>query len=494
MMIDTRNIGELSAKRKAFLSYKGQPQNLLRAFWIGVTGLALVIGFTSRPIYFESLLGSILIAVSALIPLFFWCSKRVLGVPIYPVYALTFLWTFALPLASEHPKVALYSANAHMSAALIIAGCSLLGTISWLITSKYYAAVPTSVRTLDAGSGETFFFCILAINDLFTMAALAGWVQVDAGLFSLIRATLNGLEALAVFVLAHQWGKGELSKKKVKLLAGLILLALVTNASSLLLVASFSTFLLVTVAYVLGRGRIPWVTLSVVLVCLVTLHYGKGAMREKYWYGKEDQAPVQPWQYPALIAEWSSYSLGYLLNSEPKEEDNRQSFFERASLIHLFLLVQDNSPKDIPYLMGSTYSIIPELLVPRFLMPDKAASHEGTYLLNIQYGLQTREQTAQTTIGWGLFNESYANFGIAGCALLSILFGAIYGTISCWSLNSPILSSRFLFAILVISVAFQAEFSASVYLTSLFQSIVPLLVLALVFMKPQSVKLATASK
>src|SRR5206468_2846385 len=84
--------------------------------------------------------------------------------------------------------------------------------------------------------------------------------------------------------------------------------------------------------------------------------------------------------------------------------------------MQLLLFVQAASPDDVPFMDGETYAILPTLLVPRILMPNKPASHEGTYLLNIHYGIQTRDDTAKTTIGFGLLNEAFANFGYIGIA------------------------------------------------------------------------------
>lgn len=146
-------------------------------------------------------------------------------------------------------------------------------------------------------------------------------------------------------------------------------------------------------------------------------------------------------------------------------------------------MAQDKTPRDVPYLFGGSYAIIPQLLIPRFLNSTKIRSHEGTYLLNIHYGLQTREEAYKTTIGWGLLNEAYANFGLLGCVGLAVILGAGYGQATRWRMNTPLLSSRSLFTILLISYASQSEYSAGVYVAAMFQSVVPLVVVSLLFMK-----------
>jgi len=219
-------------------------------------------------------------------------------------------------------------------------------------------------------------------------------------------------------------------------------------------------------------------------------------MRSKYWFGGQGGGQaviIQPWQYPAWFAEWAGYSIDYFnrqSNSDLPKSEEKQSLLERSSVIQLFLLAQDKTPQIVPYLNGATYAIIPELLVPRFLSLNKISSHEGTHLLNIHYGKQTREDTARTTIGWGLLAEAYANFGELGCAGLAVVLGVIYGQTTKWTINAPLLSDRSLLGIVMISFAFQTEFSAGVYIAALFQSVVVLGVLVFVLMKtyPTQVK------
>ena len=133
----------------------------------------------------------------------------------------------------------------------------------------------------------------------------------------------------------------------------------------------------------------------------------------------------------------------------------------------------------MPFMYGDTYVIVPELLIPRIFYPDKPISHEGTSRLNIHYGFQTREQTETTTLGFGLLNESYANFGLIGMALLAVTMGAYYGWVERWAAAVPLLSLRGLFAITVVSFSFQTEFAAGVYAAALSQSLVALLGLSM---------------
>ena len=114
-------------------------------------------------------------------------------------------------------------------------------------------------------------------------------------------------------------------------------------------------------------------------------------MRDHYW-GDADQGPVQPMEYPAFFKEWLSTSFDQLTAPVTRDEDEKHSLVERASLMQLLLYEQALS-SSVPFMFGETYTIVPELLVPRIFYPERATTHEGTYRLNIHYGFQTREPT-----------------------------------------------------------------------------------------------------
>lgn len=459
-------------------------RHLLRGFWLTVTALFLVELYTVQTSSIASVLGANLIALAALLPLYLWCSGKALGMPIFPVFALTSLWTYALPLVIKQSRfISYYSQTIYLSS-VTVAGFLLLGTCIWFQFVKSPPARSKYYRVLKGQGNDGFFLIILAAALLFNVSSLGGWLVLEGGTFALIRAAILGLNVLSVFVLSYRCGTKELSESKINVFLVLLAVYMITSAASLLLINALSIFLLAAIAFTVGRRQVPWLPIIIVLICLLPLHYGKREMREKYW--EDEQAHfVQPWEYTAWFSEWIGYSFDYLNATAPEETEN-QSLIERASLIHLLLMTQALTPKHLPYLSGATYTIIPKLLVPRILNKNKIRSHEGTYLLNIHYGLQTREDTLKTTIGWGLLNEAYANFGLSGCAGLAVILGAAYGQATRWSINAPLLSSRSLFAVLIISFAFQSEFTAGVYVAALFQSLVPLGVISFVFMKVHS--------
>jgi hypothetical protein len=201
-------------------------------------------------------------------------------------------------------------------------------------------------------------------------------------------------------------------------------------------------------------------------------------MRDRYW-GEAEQGAVAPTAYPKFFLEWLLASWDEL--GAPEKEE-KTSLLERASLMQLLLYEQTLS-NTVPFMDGETYVIVPQLMIPRILYPNRPTTHEGTYRLNIHYGFQTKEQTETTTLGFGLLNEAYANFGLVGMALLAIVLGLYYGTVEHWAVSSPLLSARGLFAIVVASFSFQTEFAAGVYAAALFQSLIALFLLCVFIMR-----------
>ncbi|MEB3360115.1 MAG: hypothetical protein VKK04_25545, partial [Synechococcales bacterium] len=195
---------------------------------------------------------------------------------------------------------------------------------------------------------------------------------------------------------------------------------------------------------------------------------------------------VQPWQYPAWFQEWWDYAQANR-NHEPErweEVEEKESFVDRSSLIHMLMMAQAKIPSQYPYLAGQTYSIIPSMFVPRALNPNKLRSHEGTHMLNVHVRRQTYEQTWKTTIAWGLLPEAYANYGFFGCALIGGILGAFYGSITLAAIGVPPFSARMIFCVLIMSLALAStEWTAGVYAATLFQSSVPIVGMKYAFMK-----------
>jgi len=464
---------------------------LMAAYWFGLLALVAIVLFTAHPQYAESAIGAALIIVAAWVPAWLWIKKGGAGLPVFPVFALTYTWTFGLPLLYEHPIVKIFDGIDQLYAAISVTGFLVLSTVVWLVVRDVRVRPPKFCLSMRESGADDVFFIILVVAILFTISVNGAWLNIPSGVYSIIRAVVLSVDALACFVLSYRLGTGELTGLKGITFKILLLVLVLVSLPPLEMISSMAIVALSAIGYISGSGKVPWISFIMTILLFAFLHIGKGEMRDRYW-AEADQGPVQPAAYPAFFAEWVSASIDELRAPESDIDEEKHSLIERASLMQL-LLYERTLSGSVPFMYGETYAVVPELLIPRILYPENPTTHEGTYRLNIHYGFQTREQTETTTIGFGLLNEAYANFGLVGMAILAIVSGSFYGWVERWAEAAPLLSFRGLFAIIVASYSFQTEFAAGVYAAALFQALVALVALSMFVVRKNLNPLALAS-
>jgi hypothetical protein len=127
---------------------------------------------------------------------------------------------------------------------------------------------------------------------------------------------------------------------------------------------------------------------------------------------------------------------------------------------------------------GETYALLPSMLMPRFLEPEKTISQAGLNMLSVRYGLQTQEATSSTTIGWGLVAEAYANYGTTAVLVVGAFFGALCGALTRLSIGAPPLSLPMLVTIAGTLALVTVEDDLSYLLTTLTQTVASVLLFA----------------
>ena len=395
--------------------------------------------------------------------------------PVYPFFALTYLWTFCLPLLTENPNIRQYSPEQQRFAAFTVTLFLFSGTFIWYKLVKR-ATEPRIYMALATRGAESFFIFMVAMGAFINMYRVGGWGFISPTLFNILGKAVLGLSFLGIFMLAYRAGSGKMGQWKVRLFFIVLCLNIVSAAAGLILKTSLTLFMLSTFAFVVGGRRLPLLPVILGIVLLLPLHHGKHAMRHKYWEGPGHF--VQPWEYPAWFAEWRDYSKeaqNRELSRYEAPAEEGESFLERSSVIHMLMLAQEKIPQDYPYLKGETYSYVPILIVPRALIKDKPVSHIGTHTLNVHIERQTWEQTDKSTIAWGLLPEAYANFGWLGAVVVGTFLGFFYGSMTAISVGTSAFSTRSMFTVLILSFALAStEWTAGVYAAALFQSAVPI--------------------
>ena len=175
---------------------------------------------------------------------------------------------------------------------------------------------------------------------------------------------------------------------------------------------------------------------------------------------------VSALEMPEVMVEWVGVGLTKIFSGE-----EYVSAVDRASLFSMLLRVQRLVPDYLPFLNGASYAVLPQMLVPRFLNPNKINSQAAMTMLNVQAGVQTPEDAEKTSIGWGLIPEAYFNFGYLGVIGIGLLFGFFCGFLERWTVGAQLFSLPCLVTVAALMQLIDVELDLAGLVTATFQSI-----------------------
>jgi len=484
-----------------------------RGFWMMVFIYLVVCLMVIQTSDLLDLMGSIILSITCLIPVYLWVRGSALGLPLFPIFALVHMPSYVFPLLSNHSMTSVYSEEERFAAALWISAAIGAGTVVWYYLVNRPIPAPKNIFLIrQSQSNQRTTDMILVFLFIGTAAFRIGlnqdalnWLvrMLPFGGFSLLRGVASAVSIITVFLGFERIGARQLSMPLVILFIGAFLLLLLDEAGGLVLAGAFSTIVPAILGYTFGRRKIP-VFATVMIVCAFAFfNLGKHNMRDVYW--QEDgimAARVSISEYPTLYKNWINASLGTLFDPEGMVESQSLystdlesvSLVDRISMMHIFLLTFTQSPEYIPTLGGSTYKQIPKLFVPRIINPRKPPSHVGQVMLNIHYGLQSEDSTNKTFIAWGLLPEAHANFGRLGMVIFTMIFAVALGMITRFSMNVPLFSFRVLVAAIVLFQLFDVETVMSLFLTTTYQILLILGIMTLATMRPSRNPFANFSR
>jgi hypothetical protein len=456
-------------------------QRILLTYKIIVAGYLAVFYFTAQAATFEAIFCALLLILTAFLPGYLWCTSKAKGLPIVPALALFFIPTYALPVQTASKVLQVYTPAEQAEGILFATGYLFIITLIWHQICNRSARPAKNCYMIDPAKSVNWMISILL-----GYLALQLFGQVLPGsIFTLLRGILLNGSALACFILSFYAGQGKLTKNIKLVFFVLLSLSILLEAASLILASSLVRLAVVVAGYGLGCGKIPWKQVSVLVGIVWLLHAGKAQMREEFWQeGILGTTKAEVWEYPMVFARW--LEVGWektFLSTKEKEEAGDQSAAERGSLLNVFLKIKSLTPSKVPYLEGLTYREIPKLLVPRFLNKEKGFSHIGNMYLAYLYGFTPEENLTKVSIQFDLMMEGYANFGVLGVVGIAIGIGLLLGTVSRISTGVPLMSFRFFFAILVLNTILGTNNTLAVFLTTLWQGAIGLMLLSWLMMK-----------
>jgi len=440
---------------------------------------------------------------------FFAWKEGGIGIPLLPAFALQHFLAYSLPVLTRNEVVMAYNPDYLTKAGeevLIFFGALI---VAWTVGMRTFRPSPPISYILtdfnrDGGRKiKSAGFALAGSATAYLVLQAAGVTDpiiaaLPAGSGSAANALVSAAGTCGFFLVAMLAGGGDLKRTERAAFWLLLFINCFVSAASFLLSTVIYIIFSVVAGLFWSSGRVPWRFLTVVFLALGFLNVGKYAMRDRYWHiNIEGTDPITSFslsQMPATYTEWVGASLDAISGKEApvtwRTADERQvdshSLLDRINNLQNLLYVIDvMDRRHIPPLGGETYALVPPLLLPTLLWPNKPHAHAGQVRLNVYFGRQDMLSTYSTYVAWGLLPEAYGNFGpVWGGVVLGVALGLFFAWLENATARKMVLSLEgFLGFAVFLGMANSIEMVASVLVPSIVQAIEPIIVAALPFVR-----------
>ncbi len=419
-------------------------------------------------------------AAVSLIPLLVWYRGGARGAPMFELISLSFGAQYALPLYLE--KNQMTNASGQVATfdwgttewTLVLACIGIASLqIGFYGVRKIALAnrVPQFKADLDDVRLRRYLFAAGMIGLLTLTGASAGLAPANAGPFGYFVRLLESQSTVAIALLSYRAFRSDRDTFSWQVgLWSWVTVAVVIGLASAALENALIPVAIVFVVRWETSKRLPWKALVLGALVFVLFDSVKAEYRAQIRTGT-NSAIVQKaglWYGDAATAVTDTLTGDVLSNTQARIEVAAG----RLDLLHITALVEELTPKPVPYLNGRSYSYLGYSFIPRFVWPDKPATSDATNLLAIRYGLLTPSQLGENSVGIGHIAEGYANFGIPGVVLVLMLAGAIFAILE-RALNSASIASRALFIAVMIYFLNGIGTSTAVIFGGIVQNVLP---------------------
>jgi len=403
-------------------------------------------------------------------PALVWAKQAKGWLPIFEVSMLLFIPQYALPLISHPIELRFYSDSTITKSAELIAFYLLISILGFSISNRTRKGNGLLLTPLVSNQIFQLSHLGVFISNIYLIISSFLWV-LPADFQKILGTLFLGLSTVSIFITSRFWGLGLLnSSRKIFFLINVIINILI-SFTGLYLILGFSTIFLAIVSYSSAKKQIPWVAVSISILTISILHLGKPAMREKYWNLSSGRATqdyrLSIEEIPSFFSEWLNYGL-QMERMGKNTNVEKHSSLDRAALFPMVCLAVDRIPREKNFLMGTSYTSIPVLFIPRTFWPEKPSALSANDELMIHLGLVNPDNIT-VNIAFGLPAEAYINFGFIGVGALGLFLGILYKKISLLSQNAPQFSPIGILSILLIASASQSGQNAAILVSTLFQ-------------------------
>lgn len=393
---------------------------------VAVSSALVTLGF---PV-FSSFLALLLLAI-CFFPTFSYFRSGLTGIPAIPVLLGAYGLQFAVPVFLGDRRLILVGGAVDIPEYLLISALLLAilgaGTLLLVCSSKI---VNRAIENLPAISlhldpNKAVLFCIVFGTIAIGMSVVIPVIFSQETLmqYSALFRILHNQILTVIAILGWLVSLNRTVVMKV-LWYGTIAVAVAEGASTAFLEAVFAPIGIMFVCEWIFFRKFRKLVIVMIALGFLFLNPVKGEVREQYWYGAEsygDSSRVEKALYwmTAATVYWTDVLQGISRGDEAATQ-----LISRANLIDLLAHIYEQTPDNIPYLYGQSYSYFAYALIPRVVWPEKPEA-TANRLLAVNYGITTPEGAEQSTFGISLIGEGYANFGVPGVVSVMTVLGLI---------------------------------------------------------------------
>ncbi|MGH6827734.1 MAG: hypothetical protein ACREFW_02340 [Rhizomicrobium sp.] len=429
----------------------------------------------------DRLAGYLLILMASAAPMFFWLRKGAMGLPILPLTALGYFVYYGMPVIDENSGR--YTPAEILAAAVTVAIFLGAATLSWRLVAFRHSGRFDRDRALHLERAlPNLMLSALLLAATFQIGDRENWLSFLGPWYGAFDSLALSAAAVGCFLFGAALGRRQLSAGQKWAGSLLITVLTILQITSLIMHGAILFLAAVLIGFVLSAKRIPWLAMAAFTVAASLLHMSEGRERQQYWTRSDPDVSVM--EMPSMLVGWFGAAIGEIGNGTA---DENRSLAARATQLSTLLLVEGESPQNIPFLEGATYANFPRMLIPRFLSPDKLISQANLHLLSVYYHLQDAEDTETTTISWNLVPEAYANFGNIGAFFSGLVFGLLTGGIAFITSGAPLISLRGLVGLAALVTLLDVEYDFSYLMLNLLQAMfsISMFYFALKFLEPR---------
>ena len=410
----------------------GSSRSVSIPYVVAVAAYAVLFSiWRAEPVPWNVHLAAILVAATSFLPLARWYARGSQGLPMFELISLSYALQFSVPVYTQAHQVTIMSRAVPLRWAtsfevLLLVELGLLAMMAgyYLVRrSPLVQKLPRLDLPLVPRRRTLYLWMALLGSGLLTMLSMLNWEPLRSPTFGAVLRLVTSQFNVAIVLLAYDaYGKGKSTLTVVGLYGAVFYAFLVGLTTGMLENALMPLVLALAVRWHATR-KLPWLAILAGFVLFGVLNPAKFEYRRQVWYSGEEYG------FDERLSVWGEALEGELEGRAQQGtwQDTLRDALARFDLVHRFTYVREMTPSFVPFYRGETYSYFLYAWVPRLLWPDKPTASMANQQIDIDYQLKYEWQ--DSTISIGQLPEAYANFGVAGIAVVMAFQGLVFAVL-----------------------------------------------------------------